>query len=239
MSNVLAHAWAPLSNSSLFWLAITIAAYLAGRSVQKICHASPFASPVLIAILIVGAVLMAFATPYSVYFSGTQLIHFLLGPATIALAIPLARNFGLVRENLKSTSVALLIGSLTSIVSGIVIVRLFAGSHEVALSMAAKAATTPVAIAVSQQVGGLPALTASFAIMGGIVTAITGQRLLHNFGIRDWRTLGLAAGVAGSGIAAANISARSEQAAAFAAVGVGMNGLITALMVPIVAGLSR
>jgi putative effector of murein hydrolase len=105
--------------------------------------------------------------------------------------------------------------------------------------MAAKAATTPIAIAVSQQVGGLPALTASLAILGGIVTAVIGQRLLHKFRILDWRAHGLAAGVAGSGIAAANISTQSELAAAFAAVGVAMNGLLTALLVPIVAGLWR
>jgi putative effector of murein hydrolase len=239
MRNAAAHIWTPLSNGPLLWMAITVAAYLAGRSLQKKCHASPFANPVLIAILIVGAILKASGTPYCVYFSGAQFIHFLLGPATIALAIPLARNFGRVRENLKSASLALLIGSLTSIVSGIAIVRLFAGPREVALSMAAKAATTPIAIAVSQQVGGLPALTASLAILGGIVAAITGQRLLHIFRIRDWRAQGLAAGVAGSGIAAANISAQSEVAAAYAAVGVGMNGLLTALLVPIVAELWR
>ena len=226
--------WLPPA-SSLPWLAATLAAYLIGRAVQRRCGGAAYASPVLIAIVLVAAVLVATGTPYASYFAGAWFIHFLLGPATVALAIPLARNLHHVRRSLPGTGLALLAGSATSIVSGVAIVRLLGGSRMVALSMAPKAATTPIAMAVSQEIGGLPALTAAFAILGGIVAAIAGERLLRQMGIDDRRSQGLAAGVAGSGIAAAQVAGRGELAAAFAALGIGFNGLLTALLAPLLA----
>jgi putative effector of murein hydrolase len=233
MSGPLTHLWSSFAGGYLVWLVLTLGAYLAGRRLQSASGGSPVANPVLIAVLIVIIVLAATGTPYRTYFAGAQFIHFLLGPATIALAIPLAGNFSLIRANLTTIVAALLAGSVTSIVSGITIVHIFAGSHAIGLSMAPKAATTPIAMAVSQQVGGIPGLTASLAILGGIVAAVAGQRLLNGFAISDSRTLGLTAGVAGSGIAAAHVAAQSEVAAAFAAIGIGMNGLFTALLVPL------
>jgi putative effector of murein hydrolase len=194
---------------------------------------------VLVAILVVMAILAATGTSYRTYFAGAQFIHFLLGPATIALAIPLARHFALIRANLRSIGLALLTGSAGAIISGVAIVRICGGSHVVALSMAPKAATTPIAMAVSKQVGGMPELTASLAILGGITTAIVGQWMFKILAISDWRAQGLAAGVAGSGIAAAHVAARNETGAAFAAIGVGMNGLLTALLVPLFVALWR
>jgi LrgB-like family len=145
--------WTPLAPSPLLWLAVTLAAYLAGKQLQRACRGAAFASPVLIAIVIVAAVLLATGTPYATYFAGAQFIHFLLGPATVALAVPLARNLHHVRRNLNGIGLALLAGSVTSIVSGVAIVWLLGGSRSVALSMAPKAVTTPIAMGVSQQIG--------------------------------------------------------------------------------------
>ena len=237
MDKAMEHLWTPLEATPLLWLAVTIAAYAAGRLVQRACRNSPFASPVLIAILLVASVLLATGTSYQTYFAGAQFINFLLGPATIALAIPLAKNLGYVRKNMRSIGPALLAGGVTSIVSGVGIVWLMGGSRLVALSMAPKAVTTPIAMAVSQQIGGVPALTATLAILGGIVAAIVGQEMLHGLRVRDWRAHGLAAGVAGSGIAAAQIASRDELGAAFAALGIGLNGLLTALLAPLLASL--
>jgi putative effector of murein hydrolase len=111
------------------------------------------------------------------------------------------------------------------------------GGRAVALSMAPKAVTTPIAMALSQEVGGVPALTAALAIAGGIVAAVIGQTVLRWFRVDDWRSHGLAAGVAGSGIAAAQVAPLSGVAAAFAAIGIGLNGLITAFIVPVLAWL--
>jgi putative effector of murein hydrolase len=180
-------------------------------------------------------VLRITGTPYSEYFAGAQFINFLLGPATVALAVPLALNAEHIRRSWRGLGLALLAGSITSTVSGVVIVWLLDGGRDVALSMAPKAVTTPIAMAVSQEVGGVPALTAALAIAGGIVAAVIGQTVLRWFRIDDWRSHGLAAGVAGSGIAAAQVAPLNGLAAAFAAIGIGLNGLITALVVPLLA----
>jgi putative effector of murein hydrolase len=115
----------------------------------------------------------------------------------------------------------------------VAIVTLLGGSRVVALSMAPKAATTPIATVISQAIGGVPALTAILAVLGGIVAASVGQALLHAFNVRDWRAHGFAAGVAGSGLAAAQVAERDEVGAAFAALGIGLNGLLTAVVVPL------
>jgi putative effector of murein hydrolase len=233
MNNSVQHLWTPLATTPLLWLVVTLAAYVVGRVIQQACKGSALASPVLIAIVLVAVVVLATRTSYKSYFAGAQFINFLLGPATIALAIPLARNARLVRENLHSIGLALLAGSVTSIVSGVGIVWLLGGSRTVALSMAPKAVTTPIAVAVSQQIGGVPALTAALAILGGIIAAVVGQEMLHGLQVRDWRAHGLAAGIAGSGVAAAQVAARNELGAAFAALGIGLNGLLTAILVPV------
>jgi putative effector of murein hydrolase len=93
--------------------------------------------------------------------------------------------------------------------------------------------TTPIAVAVSWQIGGVPALTAALAILAGIIAAVVGQEILHGLQVRDWRAHGLAAGIAGSGVAAAQVAARNELGAAFAALGIGLNGLLSAILVPV------
>ena len=233
MNNSVQHLWTPLATTPLLWLVVTLAAYVVGRVIQQACKGSALASPVLIAIVLAVVVVLATRTSYKSYFAGAQFINFLLGPATIALAIPLARNARLVRENLHSIGLALLAGSVTSIVSGVGIVWLLGGSRTVALSMAPKAVTTPIAVALSEQIGGVPALTAAFAILGGIIAAVVGQEMLHGLQVRDWRAHGLAAGIAGSGVAATQVAARNELGAAFAALGIGLNGLLTAILVPV------
>ncbi len=233
MNHPIQHLWTPLSTTPLLWLVVTIAAYVIACAIQRACRGSAFASPVLIAIGLAAIVVLATGTNYVTYFAGTQFINFLLGPATIALAIPLARNARLIRENLHSIGLALFAGSVTSIMSGVGIVWLFGGSRPVALSMAPRAVTTPIAVSISEQIGGVPALTAALAILGGILAAVVGQYMLRSLKVKDWRAHGLAAGIAGSGVAAAQIAALSELAAAFAALGIGLNGLLTAVLVPL------
>ncbi|QKJ86853.1 LrgB family protein [Paramixta manurensis] len=229
--------WTPMALSPLLWLALTLLCFIAGKKIQQLCGGSPLFNPVLIAIVFMAILLKATGTPYDIYFSGAQFINFLLGPATVALAIPLALNTAHIKSSFRELALALLAGSLTSIITGALLVWLLGGERAVALSMAAKSVTTPIAIALAQQVGGVPALTAALAIAGGIVAASVGQTVLRWFNIRDWRAHGFAAGVAGSGVAAAQIAPLNGLAAAFAAIGIGLNGLLTALLVPLMAWL--
>lgn len=233
MTDALLALWTPLQSSPLLWLGATLLAYVLGQVAQRTCRGSPAANPVLIAILLMAVLLEFTGTPYRTYFAGAQFIHFLLGPATVALAVPLARNIKHVRRSIPGVGLALAAGSVASVLSGIGAVWLLGGSRVVALSMAPKAVTTPIAMAVAEQVGGLPALTAALAIAGGIIAAVIGETLLRRLRIDDWRAHGLAAGVAGSGVAAAQVAPRDGLAAAFAAVGIGLNGLLTAVIVPV------
>ncbi len=237
MRDALHAIWTPLAPSPLLWLTATLVAYVVGRGIQRLCGGSPLANPVLIAIVAMGGLLEITGTSYATYFAGARFIHFLLGPATVALAIPLARNLNHVRRSFHGVGLALLAGSLTSTLTGVLVVWALGGGREIAFSMAPKAVTTPIAMAVAQQVGGLPALTAALAIGGGIVAAVIGQTVLRRLRIDDWRAHGFAAGVAGSGVAAAQVAPLNGLAAAFAALGIGLNGLLTALVVPLLATL--
>jgi putative effector of murein hydrolase len=234
MSRTILDLWTPLAPTPLVWIVVTIAGYIVARGLQRLCGGSPLLNPVLAAIALVTSVVLITRTRYATYFTGAQFINFLLGPMTVALAVPLARNLRHIRSFLVGIGLALLAGSVSSIVGGIGLVWLLGGSRAVALSMAPKAVTTPIAMAVSAQVGGIPALTAALAIVGGIVAAIGGQHMLGRMRISDWRAHGFAAGVAGSGVAAARVAPLDELAAAFAAMGIALNGLVTALLVPLV-----
>ncbi|NHO30995.1 LrgB family protein [Acetobacter fallax] len=228
------HTLGTPGTESLFWLCATLAVFGLGMRLQIRLGRAPWANPVLFSIILIAAALFVTETPYATYFQSVHIINFLLGPATVALAIPLADSIRLVTKSLPTMTLALLAGSVTSVVSGIALVLLFGGSHEVALSMAPKAVTTPIAIAITSQIGGSPALTAAFAILGGIIAAMIGETTLRRLGITDWRAHGLAAGIAGSGIAAAQVAQRDPVGAAFAALGIGLNGLVTAILVPVI-----
>jgi len=235
MIDAIEAAWSPLAPTPLLWIVVTVGAFLLAKRLNRACNGAAMANPVLVAILLTAAVVLVTGVPYPTYFAGAQFVNFLLGPATVALAVPLARNIRHIKSSSVGLGLALAVGSLVSICSGIGLVWVLGGSRAVALSMAPKNVTTPIAIAVSQQIGGVPALTATLAIVGGIFAAAIGRRLLTILGIDDHRTHGFVAGVVGSGVAAAEVSSLGGLAAAFAALGIALNGVVTALLTPLLA----
>ena len=224
--------------ASLLALSGTIGSWLLGVQLQRKLN-SAFANPVLFAIVSIGIVLRATGVSYAAYFSAAQMLHFLLGPATVALAIPLVRSLEHIRRSLLPLAAALLAGSLTSALSGYALARGLGASQVIALSMLPKSLTTPIAIGVSQTIGGLPSLTAVLAIAAGILVAVCIDASMRVLRITDWRAIGLAAGTAGSGIGASRVIPQHSLAAAFAGVALGANGLITALLAPMLATLLR
>jgi putative effector of murein hydrolase len=216
-------------------MSLTGIAYGIGLRLRHLARGHALANPTVVAMALVALVLWLTRTPYSTYFKATWLLTFLLAPATVALGIPLARNFRHIRHCLPGVVLGLLAGSVASMLSGVLLVRLFGGSREVALSMLPKAITTPIAMLVSGQIGGQPALTASLAMIGGITAALTLQAVLRVLRVSHGHAVGLAAGTAGSGLGAAQVAPLGDGTAAFAAIGIGLNGLITALLAPFVA----
>jgi len=229
--------WVYLSTSPLLWLTATLVAYIAAWQLYRRFNFNPLLNPVAGAVVLLVALLWLTDTPYVAYFDGAQFVHFLLGPATVALAVPLYTHFGKVRRAALPMLAALLVGSMTAVVSAVGIALALGGSMQTVASLAPKSVTTPIAMGISEQIGGLPSLTAVLVILTGIVGAMSGGPLFDLFGIRDWRARGFAIGLAAHGIGTARAFQVSEVAGTFAGIAMGLNGLVTAILVPLLLGL--
>lgn len=224
--------WVYLAATPLLGLTLTLFAYVAAQWVHVRCRMSPLANPVAIAIALVSGVLLLSGMSYEKYFAGAQFVHFLLGPATVALAIPLARQLPAIRRAFLPLSCGLIAGSATAIVSTVAFVMLLGGSATLAVTAAPKSATTPIAMAVAERLGGVPALTAVLVIATGIVGAVVGRSLFNAMGISSHQVRGFALGVSAHGIGTARAFQVSPELGAFAGLGMGLNGAVTALLAP-------
>jgi predicted murein hydrolase (TIGR00659 family) len=225
--------WVYLSASPLLWLAATLVAYQAGVWVYERTGRKPFVTPFPIAVLLLVCVLLVTGTSYAAYFEGAKFVHFLLGPATVALAVPLYENRALVRRALVPMLAALAAGSATAIVSAVGLAKLLGASRETLLSLAPKSATTPIAMGITEQLGGVPSLTAAFVVLTGITGAVVATPLLNALGVRDWRGRGFSAGVAAHGLGTARAFEVNEVAGTFAGIALALNGLATSVLVPL------
>lgn len=220
--------------SVILWLFVTVAAYEFGRWLRARTH-SPLAQPVAVAIVIVGTLLAVSGTTYDDYADATTLISFLLGPATVALAIPLYHQVARLKGMVVPVLVALTAGAVVSMVSGILLVRWLGGGDVLERTMAPKAVTTPVAIELADRLGGYPELAAAFAIVIGIVAAMVAPRVLTLIGIRDPRARGVAVGAVSHGIGTARMLEESRVEGAFSGLAMGLTAVVTCLLVPLVA----
>lgn len=227
--------WSYLAREPLFWLTLTLLAYLAGDRAFRASGRRALVNPVLIAVILVALVLEGTGTPYPDYFEGAQFVHFMLGPATVALAVPLHANLPRLKAAALPMAAALVAGSITAMVSALAIGAAFGLDRATLLSLAPKSSTAPVAIGVSEAIGGAPSLTAVLVILTGIIGAVVVTPLFNALGIRDFRARGFALGVASHGIGTARAFQVSDTAGAFSAVGMGLNALLTALIAPFLA----
>ena len=227
----LATFWSYLSEGPLLWLTLTLAAYLAGDAAYRRSGRKPWVNTVLVAVAILALILWATGTPYDTYFEGAQFVHFLLGPATVALAVPLWRNLAHVRRALPAMAAALVAGSVTAAASAVAIAWMFGAPREVLASLAPKSVTAPIAMELARNLGGLPALAAVLVIATGITGAVIVTPLMNALKIRNYAARGFAAGVASHGIGTARAFQVSEIAGTFAGIAMGLNGALTSLLV--------
>ncbi len=169
------------------------------------------------------------------FFQGAQFVHFLLGPATVALGVPIYTHLGSVRRLFVPMMAAVVAGSVTAILSSVGIAWLAGADLLTLKSLASKSVTTPIAMAVTQQIGGLPSLTAVFVILTGIIGAVVVTPLFNALGVRDKQARGFAAGVAAHGIGTARAFQVSDVSGAFAGIAMALNGIMTALLLPLLA----
>jgi len=228
--------WSYLSQEPLLWLTATLVAYAVGDFAFRAAGRRPWVNPVLIAVILLALVLWSTGTPYGTYFDGAQFIHFMLGPATVGLAVPLYFNLPRVRLALVPMCAALLAGSLTAVGVALAVGWAFGLPLGTLLALAPKSATAPVAIGIAEGIGGSTTLTAVMVLMTGITGAILATPLLNLLRVKDWRARGFAVGVASHGIGTARAFQVNETAGAFAGIGMGLNAILTAVLVPVVVG---
>ena len=195
--------WVYLSATPLFGLTATLVVYVLARAAYQRAHHAPWANPVLWSVVVLAALLTLSGTPYPTYFSGAQFIHFLLGPAVVALAWPLWQRRAELRLRIAPIAVAALAGGAAAAVSAFAIGSLLDLPPDVLRSLVPKSVTAPVAMGIAQQIGGIPALGAVFAVLTGLVGAVSAKYLFDALRVTAPEVRGFSIGTIAHGIGAA------------------------------------
>ncbi len=231
--------WVYLTRTPLLWLTVTLLAYVVADRVSEATGRHPLANPVLHAIWMIGLVLTLTGTPYPTYFQGAQFVHFLLGPATVALAVPLYERRSVVARALVPMLAALVVGAVTALASAVLLARAFGLSQGIVVALSPKSVTTGVAMGIVEALGGDPTLTAVLVMLTGAAGAVIVSPLLNLLRVRDLRARGFAAGLAAHGLGTARAFQVSEVAGTFAGIAMGLNAFLTAILVPLALGLVK
>jgi predicted murein hydrolase (TIGR00659 family) len=218
--------------AALLALAATLAVYAAARMLQRRLK-SVWLHPVLISIVVLIAALWLLGIGYAEYDRGGRMLTFFLGPAVVALGLPLFRQMEEIGRRGKAVLLSLLAGAAVGTLSATVTAALLGGSAEVVRSLAPRAVTTPIAIGISERLGGLPALSAAVAIFTGVLGAVIGPPLLRAIGVRSRTAFGLALGAAAHGVGTARAAEEGEVEAASSGLAIGLMGVFTAVLAPL------
>ena len=226
--------WVYLSGSPLFALFITLAAYQIGLTIYNSSKQNPIANPVAIAILIVASTIQWIEMPYSTYFEGAQFIHFLLGSATVSLAIPIYKGLSSIKGRSIPLAFSLATGGLMSIMSAVGIATLLGADSSISGAMYPKSVTAPIAMGIAERIGVSPTLTAIFAVSTGITGAILAPFVLNLLGIKAWWQRGFAIGIGAHGIGTSRAFSIHPEAGTYASLAMGLNGVISAVAIPVI-----
>ncbi len=229
----LSDIWVYLARDPLFGLTLTVLAYLAADRVYRRLGMHPLANPVLWSVIVLALVLRGTGISYERYFEGAQFIHVLLGPATVALAVPLYRALSTLRRQWRGLLVALPASVLVASLGAVALAWALGAGQTTLASVAPKAVTTPIAMGISERLGGLPSLTAVLVILTGILGAVLGPPLLSWLKVRDPRARGVALGAAAHGIGTARAFNESAETGAHASLAMGLAGVLTAILLPL------
>ena len=226
--------WTYLAATPLLWLTVTALAWIAADALAQASGRHPLVNPLMLTVAAVAALLLVTGTPYGTYFAGAQFVHFLLGPATVAIAVPLFRNWPLVVRHALPMLAALLAGGLTAIASALAVAAAMGVPHDVLVALAPKSVTAGIAMGISEGLGGAPALTAVLVIATGLIGAVMVTPLMNAVGIRDYAARGFAVGLASHGIGTARAFSVDPVAGTFAGIAMGLNALLSAVLVPLI-----
>ena len=225
--------WVYLQAEPLFWLTLTIGSYLIADFIYRKSNLFPLLNPVAISVLIVSLALVSFNIDYERYFDGAKFIHFLLGPATVALAIPIYKKWNLIISNSKAIFLSLIAGSIFAILITFSLSSYLDLKDELILSLLPRSVTAPIAMGISEIIGGIPSLTAIITLITGIIGASLGVFVFDLMKLKKMEARGFSLGLASHGIGTARAMSRDKNAGVFAAVGMGLSGLITSIIIPL------
>ena len=224
--------WVYLSGSPLLALILTLTAYQVGVMIYERTQLNPLANPVLIAVTLIALAITALDMPYATYFEGAQFVHFLLGTATVSLAVPIYQALPSLRGRVLPLVAALIGGGVTSIVSAVAIARLLGADESIAGAMVVKSITAPIGMGVAERIGASPTLTAVFAVTTGILGAALARFVLDALRCREWWQRGFAIGVASHGIGTSRAFSVNPEAGTYAGLAMGLHGVIGAVAIP-------
>ncbi len=225
--------WVYLSGSPLLALTLTLAAWQLGTWAYEKSGRNPLVNPVAIAVVAVAATIVAIGMPYATYFEGAQFVHFLLGTATVALAVPIHRGLAALRGRVLPLLAALVGGGATSIAVAIGMARLLGVDAPLQQGLWAKSVTAPIAMGVAERIGASPTLTAVYAVVTGVLGAALGRFVLDAVGCRAWWQRGAAIGIAAHGIGTSRAFNVHPEAGAWASLAMGLHGVLGAVLIPL------
>jgi predicted murein hydrolase (TIGR00659 family) len=218
--------------AALLAIAATLAVYAAARALQR-RRGSVWLHPVLVSIVVLIAALKLLGIDFDTYNRGGRVLTVLLGPAVVALGLPLYRRMEEIGRRGKAVLASLLIGAAVGTLSATLTAALLGGSDEVVRSLAPRAVTTPIAIGIAERVGGLPALSAVVSIFTGVLGAVIGPPLLRKIGVRSRTAFGLSMGAAAHGVGTARAAEEGDVEAASSGLAIGIMGVLTAILAPL------
>lgn len=228
--------WVYLASTPLFGLTATLVVYVLAQAFYARVGQAPWANPVLWSVLTLAAGLLVTGTAYPTYFSGAQFIHFLLGPAVVALGWPLWQRRAELRQRWGRFVLASLAGGVAAAGSAAALAWALDLPKEVMLSLVPKSVTAPVAMGVAEKIGGIPALAAVFAVLTGLVGALSGKYLFELLGVgtdaAGWMARGFAMGTAAHGLGAARALQVNADAGAYAGLALGLQVVLASLLIP-------
>ncbi len=230
--------WVYLSATPLFGLTATLVVYVISQAVYAWLKQAPWANPVLWTVFWIAAVLLVTNVSYPSYFAGAQFIHFLLGPAVVALAWPLWERRKELGQRWRVLLLAALAGGAAASGSALALGWAFGLPTDVVLSLAPKSITAPVAMGIADKIGGIPALAAVFAVITGLTGALSGKYLFAIFRIpttpAGWMARGFALGTTSHGLGAARALQINADAGAYAGLALGMQVILASLLMPLI-----
>jgi predicted murein hydrolase (TIGR00659 family) len=229
--------WVYFAAKPLFWLIVTIIVFMFSAAVNRRLGGTPLVHPVLLSLTLIIIFLVATGTQYETYFEGAQFIHFLIGPATVALAIPLYDHFERVKQLWLPLLVACVVGASTAIVSVLIVAQWFDVPHAVLLSMAPKSVTSPIAIGIAEKIGGFPSLAAGIVLVTGAIGCLLAPLIFKLLNVKDDAVKGFSLGLSAHGFGTAQALEISALAGAFSGLAMGLTGLITAFIMPLIISL--